>query len=517
MKRPVFVFSVWLVIIFTQRAMSLRPEQIMIVCNSDIETSIQIARHYSAQRDVPAGNICPLALGAELKDSISRKDYDEKIKIPLREKLASDEFTGKIKCLLTVWGVPYKVGPRGRAETPAAAEIDELFKAKKTQAARLIESFTQMTFDETPPENIQNKNAKKISDALNNNARQALKQIRVKKDSEKRYELYKKWANLHREAFGPARTYRQTEKIDDFYDPPDRSDKILQNEAKQIFNKAESENWNFQRKLRDGYYDYIERVAGCAGILAVLESDIANINGKETDAALDSELAMINFDEYELYRWRENELANRLFWWGVKTLMVSRLDGPSPKISQSLIDKALTAEKTSLTGNACIDAGYDTNRLSGRAYEEFDEYLVQCAEMLKRRTTLNVRFDKDRALFQPGTCSETALYCGWYSLKQYIDAFDFVPGAVGYHIASLEAVDLRDINSHQWCPAMLKDGVTATIGAVAEPYLSSFPRPDDFFFELTKGKCLAEAYFRTNPYNSWRMMLIGDPLYTPFK
>ena len=26
-----------------------------------------------------------------------------------------------------------------------------------------------------------------------------------------------------------------------------------------------------------------------------------------------------------------------------------------------------------------------------------------------------------------------------------------------------------------------------------------------------------EAFYHTKPYNSWQMILIGDPLYTPFK
>ncbi|MGB2865090.1 MAG: TIGR03790 family protein [Sedimentisphaerales bacterium] len=67
------------------------------------------------------------------------------------------------------------------------------------------------------------------------------------------------------------------------------------------------------------------------------------------------------------------------------------------------------------------------------------------------------------------------VYCGWYSLKKYVDAFEFVDGAIGYHIASFEAVNLRDPNSSQWCPSMLIDGITATFGAVSEPYLHSFP------------------------------------------
>ena len=35
--------------------------------------------------------------------------------------------------------------------------------------------------------------------------------------------------------------------------------------------------------------------------------------------------------------------------------------------------------------------------------------------------------------------------------------------------------------------------------------------------ELFNGNSLAEAYYRTKPFNSWQLVLIGDPLYRPFK
>ena len=126
--------------------------------------------------------------------------------------------------------------------------------------------------------------------------------------------------------------------------------------------------------------------------------------------------------------------------------------------------------------------------------------------------------DDEAKLFQPGECPEAALYCGWYSLAKYVDAFDWQPGAVGYHMASSEAATLRKPGSAVWCNAMLEDGVAATLGPVQEPYISAFPLPDDFFSLLLTGRyTLAEAYYRTAPYNSWAMVLVGDPLYNPFK
>ena len=145
------------------------------------------------------------------------------------------------------------------------------------------------------------------------------------------------------------------------------------------------------------------------------------------------------------------------------------------------------------------------------------KFLSKAKDVIAASGQMKVTAEDTAKVFAEGTCSETALYCGWYSLKKYVDAFDFVDGAVGYHIASLEAVDLHNAQSSQWVPSMLSDGITVTLGAVAEPYLSSFPRPDMFFRSLLKGKTVVEAYYRTKPYNSWQMLLIGDPLYRPFR
>jgi len=52
---------------------------------------------------------------------------------------------------------------------------------------------------------------------------------------------------------------------------------------------------------------------------------------------------------------------------------------------------------------------------------------------------------------------------------------------------------------------------------VAEPYLQSFPDPGVFFGSLLDGNTLVESYTIANPFWSWQMVLIGDPLYRPFK
>jgi len=65
---------------------------------------------------------------------------------------------------------------------------------------------------------------------------------------------------------------------------------------------------------------------------------------------------------------------------------------------------------------------------------------------------------------------------------------------------------------------MLEKGVAATVGPVGEPYVQAFPVPEVFFAALLDGRLsLAECYAVSTPFLSWKMVLIGDPLYRPFK
>jgi len=159
-----------------------------------------------------------------------------------------------------------------------------------------------------------------------------------------------------------------------------------------------------------------------------------------------------------------------------------------------------------------------SKRKSGRMYKVYDESLEKLATRVRSGNGMDVVLDEKDAVFGVGSCPAAALYCGWYSLGKYVDAFDWSPGAVGYHISSFAARGLHDANSENWCKRMIEDGITATLGPVDEPYLNSFPLPERFFGVLLEGKTtLAECYYLTKPFSSWRMVLIGDPLYAPFR
>jgi uncharacterized protein (TIGR03790 family) len=412
MYRKTYKLTLLLLTLLLSRSLyALEPNEILVLVNNDVPSSMELGRYFCQKRNVPKENILALPLGGTPVETISRDDYDKRIAEPVRKRLTEEISSGSdsptIRCLLTTYGVPYKVGPRGVLE-------DQPGQLSRLQAT--VQEF----------------------------------------------------------------------------------EKTLADSKSQA--KSPEEQARFNKELRK------------------TREEIDRISGKETDAAVDSELSMVLFGSYELYHWQPNRMNKnrRVPEELTMTLMVCRLDGPTPQIAKGLVDKAIAAEKSALIGVAYIDSRGLADDKQPNSFAHFDQQVRDLAVLLRLRTNLEVKEERTEKLFEPGSCPRTAVYCGWYSLKKYVDAFDFVDGAIGYHIASLEAVDLRDANSSQWCPAMLSDGVTATIGAVAEPYLQSFPNPRDFFAELLDGKCLVEAFYRTQPFCSWQLLLIGDPLYRPF-
>lgn len=267
------------------------------------------------------------------------------------------------------------------------------------------------------------------------------------------------------------------------------------------------------------------------------ESIIAALRGKIKDikqqinyytkvndmrAAVDSELTLV-LQTHPLAHWLPNpyyrDQHDEFLPFGKEdALMVSRLDGSSPELVRRMITDTLSAEKVGLHGDAFFDARWpDPGLKQVNSYAWYDRAIHRAAEVVRQSGRMNtVVVDEQGVLFQPGVTRNAALYCGWYSLAKYIDAFNWQKGAVGYHIASSECSTLKKEGSQVWCKRMLEKGAAATIGPVGEPYVNAFPPPDLFFAFLLGGKNLVESYFFSLPHLSWKMVLVGDPLYKPF-
>jgi uncharacterized protein (TIGR03790 family) len=265
--------------------------------------------------------------------------------------------------------------------------------------------------------------------------------------------------------------------------------------------------------------------SGDAKLANQLETEWANRSQDQSFAAVDSELMLLWWPRYPLARW----VINPLYWQvpdekrakSPPVVMVCRLDAPTPELARGLVDQAVRVEAAGgLKGTAYIDArGIKFEAKPGvdvTGYAAYDESFREAAAIL-RAGGRKVVLDDKNDLFPANSCPDAAIYAGWYALRGYKPSFRFNPGAVAWHLASLELTTLRDPKSTEWGANLLRAGAAVTLGPVNEPYTVGFPKPAEFFAALGTGQqTLVECYAKTILLVSWQTVLIGDPLYRPF-
>jgi uncharacterized protein (TIGR03790 family) len=201
-------------------------------------------------------------------------------------------------------------------------------------------------------------------------------------------------------------------------------------------------------------------------------------------------------------------------------MMTARLDAPAVDTVRRIILDSLRAERDGLRGKVVVDSrGIAVREPGGKpsGYGAYDQSLRNFAHLVRTKTRLPLVLDTRDPVLPPGSVTGAAVYAGWYSVRNYVPSATFVPGAVGFHVASFELMSLRTPDERGWVANLLNNGVSATLGPVSEPYLHAFPPAEEFFPLVLAGRLtLAEAYWRTSPVTSWMMSLIGDPLYRPF-
>ena len=404
--------AVWiLMILFCGSAipgMALEPHEIVVIANKRVPDSVALAQFYIKKRNIPEANILYLSLSDG--EECTREEYEQKVVQTVRKFLDRKNSTSRIRCLVTMYGIPLKIS-------------------------------------------------------------------------------------------GPKMTPQEKDQVEDLREKR----RLLKDQLKKFEGKKD---------------DHIKTVKT---ELNTINKQLSILTGANQRSSFDSELALVLEENYPISGWIPNP-----YFIGFKdkknlikkdnVLMVSRLDGPSVQIVKRIIIDSKTAEKNGLKGTAYFDARWgrpENQKLSGYAF--YDNSIHLAADRIRKSNLLPVVINKDKRLFQAGEAPNAALYCGWYSRANYVDAFTWQPGAVGYHIASSECVTLKKNNRRVWCKMMLEKGVAATIGPVGEPYVQAFPIPEVFFGLLIDGYLsLAECYQVSLPFLSWKMVLIGDPLYRPF-
>jgi uncharacterized protein (TIGR03790 family) len=515
-----FILIAWSFIPSVSLALSAR--DLVIVYNRNLPESQAVASYYANKRKVPPENLVRVDVSSS--EDMTRIDYNRKLVPPVKAMVERLKAQGHTPAILLIYGIPLRVGgvPLTKPEMELGTVANAKVKEGQVQALHLINKLSQLIGGMTPapPLTATTPEFLKKSQETLIQAQEFLRQLPATPEAEKiRSEtttLLIKLVGTSPEARAlMARTARH------------RSPRQRELLGMHVVTLEHREQRMFRGILPSTAEETAADIQSAHGLLAELKfwyAAKALFDKPQSVAAVDSELTLIIAGPYQKIGWLPNpfnvEFDRIPFVHDVrdKTVMVGRLDGPTPAIARRLVDDAMEVEKTGLKGTFYIDArGLGANTDIG-SYGWFDQHLIHLYDLVKKYSGMKVVLDKKPAVFPPGSCPDAALYCGWYSLANYVPAFKWNKGAVGYHVASSEATTLKQADRNVWCKRLLEEGVAATLGPVTEPYLSSFPVPDHFFPILMTGELpLLEVYFRTVPHVSWMQILIGDPLYQPFK
>lgn len=231
--------------------------------------------------------------------------------------------------------------------------------------------------------------------------------------------------------------------------------------------------------------------------------------------AVDAELSLLALPTYPINAFIPNPLFQndrpRRFE-QMQVVKVARLDGPTAEAALGLVDLALAAERDGLIGRAYVD-------LSDR--DVMGNGWLESAARQAGELGFDLAVDRAPAAM-PATSRIDApvLYFGWYERNIMgpfaLPGFRFPPGAIALHIHSYSATTLRSTTAG-WTGPFVARGVTATVGNVYEPYLELTHRPNLLLRALARGQNWIDAAYYAVQALSWQQVVIGDPLYRPFK
>ena len=525
-------------------AHALEADELLLIVNAKAPEGRELAEHYAKVRGVPDGRIVELDLPFPA-EQMTRAAYDADVVPKVRAFVEANGLRQAVKCAVTFYGVPIRV--EGRANTPdeekEAAAIDaELAGVEATvtadvEAAEKLAATHEPGFKAAPglPRRGPGDRASAperhaiAAQALGQRAEAALtaatRGIGGIADAEAKRKAAAEMRGLFEKLAGRLETNLRLAdpKAAAALGNPVAREEIAESKAQleavqQQINDAVRTPGATPAAMRELMRTAAREHLGSFKHLVLLTQQRQLFETRETEAAFDSELALLWWDPYPLTRWQINPIYHKAA--NVKlppVMMVTRLDAPKPDVVRRMIDTSAKVEAEGLSGHVALDArGIAPSPRD--FYGKYDQTIRLLGQLVRTKSQLPLTIDDKPNVFQPGSAKDVAIYCGWYSLRNYVKGSEFKPGAVGFHIASSELVSLRGANERGWVANLLNDGVVATVGPVAEPYLHSFPAADEFFPLLMTGRLtLAEAYWRTNPLASWMNACIGDPLYTPFK
>jgi uncharacterized protein (TIGR03790 family) len=515
-------------LIATSVRAGLTADNLLLIVNKNAPDGQKLAEYYAQQRQVPDGRIVVLDLPTG--DEIDADSFDEKIVVPIRQFLTDNHLQKQVTCLVTFYGVPLRIPARVNS-SDLRAEIVSLRKQEREagkQGEALVASLEKLALDNDPTfKPLQFAPADRVdpAEALPRRAEFAAKAfvatLGAMPPDEARAVQEARFKAISEQFRGPV----------NITEPPAPAMTLQPSKApatNETFTHQELTDRMAELSLHRGdpearraFRDFCRDHAGVLLFMQVLSAQEQYLAPDESDAAVDNELAAMWWGLYPRFRWQGNPLNYKYPDPSNKpTMMVTRLDAGRPDQVRAIIDTSIKIEREGIKGQIVLDSrGIAPQSPNGKvdAYGVYDQTIRNLATLVRSKTSLTLLADDRPELIAPGTAKDCAVYCGWYSPGKFVASVGLAPGAVAVHIASFEMTTLHG-QTTDWCRNLIDTGAVATFGPVAEPYLHAFPPADEFFGLLVTGKLtLAETYWATNPLISWKMAIVGDPLYTPYK
>jgi len=234
------------------------------------------------------------------------------------------------------------------------------------------------------------------------------------------------------------------------------------------------------------------------------------------EAAVDSELAMFGVEGVPV----EGVLQNRYHKSDKKIgearlpflVLTARIDAASHATCVRMIRDAVETEESGLWGMTYVDIA--------NKFPQGDQWLETVVVASNRAgiPTVIDRFNETLPKNYP--MGDAAVYYGWYDWNvsgPFLNPrFKFRKGAVAVHLHSFSAQQLGNANKN-WCAPLLERGAAVTLGNVFEPYLHLTHDLGLLHQRLLDGHSWVEACWMAMPVTSWQGVILGDPLYRPFR
>jgi uncharacterized protein (TIGR03790 family) len=300
---------------------------------------------------------------------------------------------------------------------------------------------------------------------------------------------------------------------------------------KPLVEKFIAENWWEMGKDANGTTQPVDTRIRCIALMKGIPLRISNApmpkgETKETRqmnaenrSAVDSELTLMGVADYPIGGFIPNPYFGKDFPAAANPakffVMVGRIDAPTYDHCTRMIIDVGEVEKEGLWGRTYLDVAK-----KGGNFKIGDEWIDNIAKssIAAGIPTITDRMSNTFVTNYPMT--DAAIYFGWYTQHRngpfLNDQMKFQKGAIAVHLHSFSAQQLLN-PAKNWSAALIDRGAAATLGNTWEPYLGATHHFDIFYIRLAQGYTLIEAAFMSINVLSWQNIVIGDPLYQPFK